>query len=239
MADYTRFAGLAGAEYFLFQAACPHFGKLEAKVGQEVAEYFASAPQPKIRVLELGPGPGYTTLEILEADPRTVVISVDNDPGMISQAQENLKDYIEQDRVSLILRDAKEFLAECPAHSFDAVAQGFCLHNLHRKDRDRALTGIARVLGSRGIFVSGDKYAQDKIRQHWLALSWQIYKFITVYIKMHRFDLVKEWVSHYLYDNRPQFRWHEGRAREQLEALGFTVKTTFRSKMDAVMVSIK
>ena len=73
-----RFHGKAGTEYeLLFKLACPHFEELENNLGNAIKKYFQNSNMQKIKVLEIGCGPGYTTLIILNSDKRTKIVAVE------------------------------------------------------------------------------------------------------------------------------------------------------------------
>ena len=57
-----RFSGKAGEEYDLFKLACPHFEELENKVAKEISKQYKDSYLNEIEVLEIGCGPGFTTL---------------------------------------------------------------------------------------------------------------------------------------------------------------------------------
>ena len=109
MAD-DRFSGKAREEYELFKLSCPHFEELEKTIGKAIKEHFKDIQKEEVRVIEIGCGPGYTTLIILDADQRTKITALDNEPVMISQAEQILKQGIDKNRVELVQSDALEFL---------------------------------------------------------------------------------------------------------------------------------
>ncbi|MBI2105381.1 class I SAM-dependent methyltransferase [Candidatus Woesearchaeota archaeon] len=235
-----RFHGKAGEEYNLFKLACPHFKELENTLGNIIREQFQDRNDSEIKVLEIGCGPGFTTLIILDSDERTKIVAVDNEPVMITQAKEILKKFIDISRVQLIEDDALEFLKKQSSDSFDVFASGFTLHNLPNNFRQKVTKEIYRVLKSGGIFVNADKYALDNESKHKKSLEWQLHKFKEKYSQINRPDLIKEWTNHYLEDDKPNVIMRESDSINAMNEMGFKdIKIVFRKQMDAVLFARK
>lgn len=238
--EEARFHGTIGEEYDLFRLACPHLDELENNVGRIIAEYFKSRTKRKINVVEIGCGPGYTTAIILNSDERTNVIAVDNEPVMIRQAQEILRDYMNEGRVQLVQEDALAFLRTQRSDSVDVFASAFTLHNFLDTYRTQALREIYRMLKSGGLFVNGDKYALDDVQAHQRTLDWELGMIRTEYTEIDRPDLIKEWTTHYLEDNRPEIVMHQERSMALMHQIGFKdVKVVYRKQMEAIVVAEK
>ncbi|WP_457619099.1 class I SAM-dependent methyltransferase [Lutibacter sp.] len=235
-----RFHGKAGEEYSLFKLACPHFEELENTLGKIIKEQFQDKNNSEIKVLEIGCGPGFTTLIILDSDKRTKVVAVDNEPVMIEQAKEILKEYTNNNRVQLTECGALEFLKKQSSNSFDVFASGFTLHNFPNDFREQVLAEIHRVLKPEGIFVNADKYALDNESEHKQSLSWQLQQFKEKYSQINRPDLIKEWTNHYLEDNKPEVIMKESEAMKSMNKIGFKeIKIVFREQMEAVLFAKK
>ncbi len=235
-----RFHGKAGEEYNLFKLACPHFEELENKLGKVIREQFQNKNISEIKVLEIGCGPGYTSLIILDADKRTKIVAVDNEPVMVEQAKEILKEFIDHGRVQLIEDDALEFLKKQSSDSFDVFASGFTLHNLPNDFREKVLKEICRVLKSEGIFVNADKYALNNESEHRKSLNWQLQQFKEKYSQINRSDLIEEWTKHYLQDDKTNIIMRESDSIKSMNGIGFKdIKILFRKQMDAVLFARK
>ena len=235
-----RFHGKAGEEYELFKLVCPHFKELENALGKTVKEQFQDNELKEIKVIEIGCGPGYTTLIILESDDRTKIVAVDNEPVMIEQAKEILKDFINNNRVELIEADALEFLKKQSSDSFDVFASGFTLHNFPKEVREKVIKEIYRVLKPEGVFVNADKYALDNESEHKQSLNWQLQQFKEKYSQIKRPDLIQEWTSHYLEDDKPRMIMKESESMKSMSKIGFKdIKIVFRKQMDAVLLAKK
>ncbi|MDF2379679.1 MAG: methyltransferase domain-containing protein [Candidatus Gracilibacteria bacterium] len=235
-----RFNGAAGDDYELFEKACPHFEELENTLGKTLQEHFKKIDIDEIKVLEIGCGPGFTSLIILEADDRTNVTAIDNEPVMLAQAKDILQRYIKNKKIELIQADALGFLKKQASYTFDVFASGFTLHNFTKKYRKEVLKEIYRVLKNGGIFVNADKYALDNKVEHTKTLDWQLAQFQKVYTKLKRSDLRQEWTTHYLEDNKAEIIMKESASKVSMEKSGFkNIKTVFRKKMEAVIFAQK
>jgi len=100
-------------------------------------------------MLEIGPGPGFTT-DVLRARADHVTV-VEIDPGLAASLAKRLAgtnvDVIEGDACSLAL----------PSHRFSAAASFHMLHHVATDDaQDQILAELARVLRSGGVFVAAD-----------------------------------------------------------------------------------
>ena len=238
--EEKRFSGKIGEEYELFRLACPHFQELEDTLGRIIREQFQDKSFEEIKVLEIGCGSGYTTLIILNSNNRTRIVAVDNESVMIEQAKEILNEFVENNRVELIEGDALEFLKKQDSDSFEVFASGFTLHNFTKNYRGKVIKEIYRVLKPEGIFVNADKYAIDDESKHKQSLNWQLQQFKREYSKINRPDLIKEWISHYLEDNKPEVIMKESESIKSMSKIGFRdIKIVFRKQMEAVLFAEK
>jgi len=238
--ENKRFYGKAGEEYNLFKLVCPHFEELEGTLGKIIKDQFQDKENSEIKVLEIGCGPGFTTLVILDSDKRTKIVAIDNEPVMINQAKEILKEFIDNERVKLVEDDALKFLKKQSSDSFDVFASGFTLHNLPTYFRKEIIKEIYRVLKPEGIFVNADKYALDNKLEYEQSLDWQLQQFKEKYSQINRPDLIEEWTNHYLEDNKPSIIIKESEAINFMSKIGFkNTKIIFRKQMDAVLFAKK
>lgn len=235
-----RFHGKAGEEYKLFKLACPHFEELENTLGKIIKEQFQDKNNSEIKVLEIGCGPGFTTLIILNSDKRIKIVAVDNETVMIEQAKEILKEFVNNKRVQLVEADALEFLRKQSSDSFDVFASGFTLHNFPNDFREQVLKEIYRVLKPEGIFINADKYALNNESEHKQSLNWQLQQFKEKYSQINRPDLIDEWSSHYLEDDKPEVIMKESKAIKSMNKICFkNIKIVFRKQMEAVLFAEK
>lgn len=230
-----RFAeSLGGEEYDDLLLALDFYQEFQEESGKALKEYIKShcIEQHEILVLEAGPGTGITTLQILNADPRVRVVSVDNESKMLEVVKkkfatvENFKN-----RCEFLLADILKYLESCPDDSFDAFVSVYTLHNFTPDFRRQVIEAITRKLKPGGIFINGDKYSRDEegYKQD-LAGELRSYdKFDVEADKAeaagklerakHLRQIKKDWTAHMWEDDVNQITVEE--QRKMLEDLGF------------------
>jgi len=92
------------------------------------------------RILELGSGPGFLSLELARLSPRLEVVGVDPSPGMVRLARHLCRE--RESRVRFLVGGA--YRLPFPSSSFDMVVSLGVLH--HLLDLPRALKEVRRVL---------------------------------------------------------------------------------------------
>ncbi|MBS3058418.1 MAG: class I SAM-dependent methyltransferase [Candidatus Diapherotrites archaeon] len=232
-----RFSGTIGQEYTFFENAFPHVWPLQKTIAKEIAKAIPKNAK-EFRILELGCGPGPTTIELLKADKRIRITAIDNEPTMIKQAKKFLQNY--ENRVKLVLVDALEFLKKSKNESFNAVATGWMLHNFPQKARQEAHKEIFRVIKKNGAFVNGDKIAEENKENHKAALEWSLKRFRSEAKKFGKPELGEEWVKHMIRDEKPDLIMREAKTKKQLVNLGFSkVQIVWRQHLEAVITARK
>lgn len=233
--DTNRFSNVLGEEYNLFSKSIPHHDEFQNAVAGSVGRYAASSQTDIIRVVEGGCGTGITTARILDADGRIVVLGIDNEEKTIRQAQAVLQEY--GNRVDLRYEDLLAALQSLPNVSADVFASVWVIHNLSPEYRERLFSEIARVLKPGGLFVNGDKYAQNDRELHERDLRYQIEAF-DVYDSLGRPDLKKEWTDHYHEDEKTKIT--ESEQTDILQKLGFrNVGVQYRKGMEAIITATR
>jgi len=100
-------------------------------------------------VIEIGPGPGFTTDVLMQRTTRLTAIEIDQ--GLAGSLAERLAGT----NVTVFLGDATAL--DLPADRFTGAA---CFHMLHHvgsaAEQDRAMAELARVLRPGGVFVAAD-----------------------------------------------------------------------------------
>lgn len=229
-----RFAGVLGKDYELFQLAVAHNFQEDA---ERFLKEFTSkiGGNKKITILEGGTGTGITTAHILEADPRTYVISVDNEEATLNQAKENLKE--DGSRIKFVHKDLLEFIKELKNDSMDAFVSAYTIHNFTPEYRKELFPEIFRVLRKGGLFLNADKYGYEDPAEHKKYFDKQI-KAFDVYDSINRSDFKKAWVEHYTEDEEVKIT-----AEEQFKILsniGFeNPEMPFRKNMEAIIIAKK
>jgi len=209
---------LAGKKLETTKKAMPHQDEMQILVRKKLEEIFKDNQQAKLEVVELGIGIGFTSKEILDADERINLVSVDKESKMVEEAKENLKDYIDNGRIEIKEIGALEFLTSLPDNSVDSIASGFTLHNFLRDYRDKTLQEIFRVLKPGGKFVSADKIIPDDPKEFAKEYSWQIECFKNADVD----EITRQgWLEHYEHDNRQDIILKEGELADILKNIGF------------------
>lgn len=232
----ARFSeSLGGSEYEDLLLALDFYNEFQAETGKALQAYIAEHCQgmASIKVLEAGPGTGITTLELLKADPRVQVVSVDNETKMLEAVRARF-DKIEdlKQRVDFILADILQFLESCDDESFDAFASVYTLHNFTPDFRRKVIELITRKLKSGGVFINGDKYAR-KGEDHQKDFDAEIKnyeKFETVAVEAekagdmaraeHFRTIREEWINHAGEDEKNKITVDE--QNDMFRQLGFT-----------------
>jgi ubiquinone/menaquinone biosynthesis C-methylase UbiE len=232
-----RFSGTLGDDYELWHLARPFLGEVH-EVVVRAARSFTQARDRPLRALDIGMGDGAIT-GLLLADSQLSVTGVDNEPKMIKKARERLTAHLSSGRLKIVFDHALHFLTNQPSHAFDIIASGYVLHNLIGDHRARLYDEIWRVLAPSGLFVNADKYAQTG-EVHREAFRWQLNRFFDVFVPRQRYDLLREWVLHYVEDEAADRLMPEADAITRLNDLGFAdVRIAYRRYMDAVLIAHK
>lgn len=233
----ARFAEvLGGEEYDDLLIALEFYDEFQSDTGKALKEYIVEhCPDAEtLKVLEAGPGTGITTIELLKADPRVRVVSVDNEPKMLEAVKARFAQVAElKERVDFVQADILAFLESQEDNSFDAFASVYTLHNFTPEFRKKVIQLIAKKLKAGGLFVNGDKYAEDDVDNHRQDLENELNnfnKFIPAAEKaeqagdlaraQHLRLLKDEWSNHTLEDDKNKITVKE--QEEMLEELGFT-----------------
>ena len=236
--EQKRFSSKVGEDYNLFSSVC-HHDELQEAIGKALKEHFFDSSLSKIEVLEIGSGSGHTSVKVLLAEPRAVLTAVDNEPIMIKQAKNFLKDFIFQGRIEFVESDALEYLKTVKDETFDAFVSAWLLHNFKSNYRKKVLKEIYRVLKKGGFFVNGDNYAFDEEHLEKKELDWQLKK-LEKFVSMGKPGLKKEWTKHYLEDKKPDVIMKEGKSIDLMKKIGFcNVKKIYRKHREAVVTAIR
>jgi len=126
------------------------------RAAQEVAELHLSAP----RVLELGSGPGFLALRVMEAIPNANYTLLDFSPAMHALAGRRLAAF--SMRTAFLERDFKATGWSQGIGEFDAILTHQAVHELRHKNYAAALhRQVRQILSKRGIYLVCDHYFGD------------------------------------------------------------------------------
>lgn len=113
-----------------------------------------SGPGAVVRVLEIGPGPGWIGITVAEEEQRAQVVGVEPSAGMRAVATENAAEMGVGDRVRFEEGVAERLSALFPAAQFDVVISHHSLH--HWESPAAAFREIRRMLRPNGVALIED-----------------------------------------------------------------------------------
>lgn len=235
----AMFSGVIGQEYDFLKLICPAATEMSRLVGVQLG-IIAQAQTHALRVLELGSGTGITTLSILNAAADVQVLSVDNEPNMLRQAQAHLKTWQDAGRLSFAAADALSALQAQADASVDVVASAYTLHNFETGYRQQVLREIFRVLKPGGWLVNGDRYALDDVDQHTRAIQNEVAGYFKVLTALQRLDVLEHWIIHLFSDESENHLMRQQQARQHLLEIGFVqLEFSSRIEVNALLTAVK
>jgi ubiquinone/menaquinone biosynthesis C-methylase UbiE len=233
------FSGTMGKEYEMLFLVCPLAAKMSQLVGDAVADY-SKTHSEKINVVELGGGTGITTHAILSVTDNAVVTSIDNEPTMQAQAQQNLHSWEQAGRLVFSGNDALSALQVLESNSVDVVASAYTLHNFSDNYRAQVISEIFRVLKRGGQFINGDRYGLDDISAHTLAIQHEVTGYFKVFTAQNRLDLLEQWIVHLFSDESENHVMRESFSLQQLAQAGFIhINLMHRAEVNALVTAVK
>ncbi len=145
------------AEYYL---------EHQKKLGSFYLDSFIRTLQMQMiigRYLEIGPGPGYQTVEIAKAIPGTEIVALEPSQAMVKVA----KDYCEQqglaERITLVNGEVEDTELFQDIGKFDVIFSTFSLH--HWLDAEKAFKNLVSAVKENGLILVYD------FERHWLTRS--------------------------------------------------------------------
>lgn len=237
--QYREFRGSLAEDYRLLKLAYPHLEQFQQCVGDCVRKYKPVTPTNPVRVVEIGCGDGITTNILLSARDDTVLAAIDIEPGMIERAKENLQPWEGVRNFQLITSDALRYLSDLDENSVDIIASVWTLHNFLTTFRGDFLKEAFRCLKPGGLFVNGDKYAQEQAL-HFNELYEQMRVFFDVYLPIGKYGFLKEFVLHNLSDEAPDRIMYQADAISYMAEVGFSdITAVYRKHMEMVLIAYK
>ena len=198
MNNNDRFQKVAGDEYFHLKKAYPHFDEFQETIGVEVAKHV----EPKMALLEIGTGVGYTLKPLISSlgNADVTIMAIDTRQEDLDLAAADIKD----GRVKYLNADIFELLPSLKESSIDIIFSGHTLHNFKKDERAMIFAEIKRVLKPGGLFVNGDRYAYDDKKKQTDSIQEQLDLYEKFLPKI-PVDLCKEWSDHIIEDENWKF----------------------------------
>lgn len=130
-----------------------------------IADELESVSRPALKVLELGSGPGFLALYLLERLPRLELVLLDNSKVMHELARKRLGSW--HHRVSFLERNFKDADWAKELGPFDAVVTLQAVHELRHKRYASALhRQVASQLTNAGCYLVCDHYCGENGMQN-------------------------------------------------------------------------
>ena len=235
----AMFSGVIGQEYDMLKLISPYATEMSRLVGETVASV-CQHQQDNVNVLELGGGTGITTLALLTASDRPIILSIDNEATMQDQAKISLAEWVTAGRLTFSATDALTALQAQADNSIAIVATAYTLHNFSAEYRLQVLAEIYRVLKPDGQLINGDRYALDDISAHTRATQKEVTGYFKVLTGINRLDLLEHWLVHLFNDESENHIMREGIARQQMQQLGFqSIEFSHRLEVNALLTASK
>jgi tRNA (cmo5U34)-methyltransferase len=224
--DYQLLLG-----YFPSHTACRPF------VVEAMAKWKETyKPQGPVEILEIGPGYGETTLQILERiDASMTLIEADKTAALI------LGEALERagKRAEVIVADAIEWIRTQASGSFDAFTSSWVVHNFPSAQREEFLIEVKRILRPGGLFVIFDKVLTDDASEN--DRVWNIHlQRMNGLKEIGRADLAESMIEHERRDAADPYVWHESQLLTTMTANGFANSTiVMRNERDIVFSALR
>ena len=224
-------------EYDLLEKVYGNYISFQEKI-TNIINGFPNQNKDKLKILEIGYGTGITSNFILQSNQKMELTLLDNDPGMNKIAKENIIN-ANRYKIEYVNADVFDFLTSCKDNQFDIVVSAYTIHNFEKNLRKELFTLLYSKMKDNSIFINADKYASDDDNLRISALNYRINKFTNYLIHNNdKYDIINEWVIHYLDDQSPLKVMKETESKEQLENIGFKEVKFVHSEGDKEMMKI-
>ena len=105
--------------------------------------------------------------------------------------------------------------------------------------RQQVLAAAFNALKPGGLFVNGDKYAQQG-EAHQKILVDQLNCFFNAWLPIKKYDFLQWWVLHTVGDESSEKIMRETDAMQKMQSIGFVnIEIVYRKKMEAILVAHK
>ncbi len=143
------------------RATTPDYWMREIEI-DSISAVLQRMPQ-RARVLDIGSGNGYSTIQLMRRHPTLTFVGGDFSPEMVAAANTSRAELSaqEQQRITFEVRDVTDLRA-C-AGQFDVVISDRCVINVPtREEQWRALGEIARALKAGGTYVALENFTDGQ-----------------------------------------------------------------------------
>ena len=235
----AMFSGVIGQDYELLNLICPLATKMSRLVGDKASEY-AAQTIGNLNVVELGGGTGITTLSLLTASDKFIILSIDNEPVMQEQAKKHLHKWEADGKLAFCGDDALTALNNIATDSIDIVASAYTLHNFLDTYRKDVIQEVFRILRPGSQFINGDRYGLDDVSQHTQTIQHEVSGYFKVLTQINKLDVLEHWIVHLFSDESENHVMREAVALTQLSDAGFSnINLTNRLEVNALVTATK
>lgn len=184
--------------YRLVEKVYGNYVTFQEKLIPEILKY--KSENSPIEVLEIGSGTGITTNIILTSRTDVKLTSIDIDKKMIKKSKDYLRHH---SNLKLVNSDALRFARSSGSNHYDLVISAFTIHNQTKEYRKDLYCEIYRILKADGLFLNADKFVSDSFEVQIDSFKYRISSYIEVLLREGKYELLKEWVAHYIEDVKP------------------------------------
>ena len=202
------------------RALIPHYEELIAAAGEAVGATARMAPA----VVDLGTGSGALAHAILKARPKSRLVGIDQDAGMLAMAEKRLRGRIETVHGNF----EQTAIPRC-----DVISASFALHHIRTGRRKAAIyERCFTALRPGGVIVSADCcLASSTALQQSHRTAW-LQHLQTHYSRAKSAGYLRTWAKEDVY-------FTLDREVELLREAGFGVEIAFRKMCFAVVIGLK
>lgn len=220
-------------DYLLIDKVYGNYISFQENMSSVIHNYRPNSP---LNILEIGCGTGISTEIILKSREEITLTSVDSDNEILLSAIKNVTSF---SNLHFILSDATQFLKEQSINEFDLVVSAFTIHNMTNNYRTELFTQIYRTLKPTGLLINADKFVSDDKDQQIQGLKYRVGTYVDTLIRENRFDLLEEWIVHYINDQRPEKLLKFNQTIADLNAIGFdNTEYIFKSELEMLGILV-
>jgi ubiquinone/menaquinone biosynthesis C-methylase UbiE len=218
--------------YKLVEKVYGNYIEFQRKLTPEILKY--KSENSPIEILEVGSGTGITTNIILTSREDIKLTSIDIDKKMIKKSKDYLRHY---DNLELINSDALRFIKGSGSNHYDLIISAFTIHNQTIEYRKDLYYEIYRILKTDGLFLNADKFVSDSFEVQIDSFKYRISSYIEVLLREGQYELLKEWIVHYIEDIKPNKIMKLDEERDTIQNCDFRdSKYLFKSEKEMLAI---